>query len=539
MIFLLFCGYSLQKKMDIHGSIVIPVVTGALKGIVMNILNDNWLYVRYLTNEVKQISVRQAFIDAENIQNIETPVFHNTKVSIYDVPIIQFLSTLLLAVYFKPEQNFIAGSKYFSKNLITNGWDEQLILDYFDKWEDRFNLFDDTYPFMQDTKLKDRAEATDDLSYISRTNLVAPGSNNVIFEHNSQGGISIEQYKPTLDELVYILLYTRTMGTSPIFIRYPHKSLCANTTLFLVNYGKNLKETIIYNCLPLRHSVKEGFYDRPIWELDSFDEISNYEIETLSNNVLICSFFPSLPIYIKYQDGEVQNMVLSNSTEDGLISKEMRESLSSAYAIRHPWAIRTSLIDKDTKKEIEKYKEWTKSIKLINLCIDVTKKMPSGCGCNLVSSEYQANKHAKSIIYYRQYDGMKSNVLSFGKYEISQDIFDTLQNEDNHEKAIQFQTYFDKIQKKFNDFIDTGISRNVLEDCKLKFSKYTEHYFLTDFCVNITNEDIVKTTINNLCKEAKRLIKSLETVTTNPLKYAMAYKRFGGGLYKLQEELNV
>ena len=44
---------------------------------------------------------------------------------------------------------------------------------------------------MQDTKLKDRAEATDDLSYISRTNLVAPGSNNVIFEHNSQDGISI------------------------------------------------------------------------------------------------------------------------------------------------------------------------------------------------------------------------------------------------------------------------------------------------------------------------------------------------------------
>ena len=33
----------------------------------MNVVNDNWLFVRYLNNEVKQISVRQAFIDADKI----------------------------------------------------------------------------------------------------------------------------------------------------------------------------------------------------------------------------------------------------------------------------------------------------------------------------------------------------------------------------------------------------------------------------------------------------------------------------------------
>ena len=32
----------------------------------MNVINDNWLFVRYSDDTVRQISVRQAFIDAEH-----------------------------------------------------------------------------------------------------------------------------------------------------------------------------------------------------------------------------------------------------------------------------------------------------------------------------------------------------------------------------------------------------------------------------------------------------------------------------------------
>lgn len=213
-------------------------------------INDDWLFVRYLNNEVKQISVRQAFIDADKIKNIETPIFHNTRVYIYDVPVIQLLSTILLATYFKPEVNFKAHSSYFSKDLMKNGWDLDLILSYLDQYQHKFNMFDDTYPFLQNIKLKQQKTKDEDnisLGYISKTNLVAPGGNNLIFEHNSSTKTDLCSYKPTEDELVYILLYLRTMATSPMSKYYPNKALCGNTTMFMINYGKNLKETIVFS----------------------------------------------------------------------------------------------------------------------------------------------------------------------------------------------------------------------------------------------------------------------------------------------------
>ena len=109
----------------------------------MNVLTDNWLFVRYNTGKVKQISVRQAFLDAEKIKDIETPTFHGTTVSLYDVPVIQFLSILLLAAYFKPANKFKAHQATFNKELTTKGWDEKVLTKYFDKWEKRFNLFDE------------------------------------------------------------------------------------------------------------------------------------------------------------------------------------------------------------------------------------------------------------------------------------------------------------------------------------------------------------------------------------------------------------
>ena len=32
---------------------------------MFNVINDDWLYCKYKSGEVKQISVRQSFIDAE------------------------------------------------------------------------------------------------------------------------------------------------------------------------------------------------------------------------------------------------------------------------------------------------------------------------------------------------------------------------------------------------------------------------------------------------------------------------------------------
>ncbi len=506
----------------------------------MNILNDDWLFVKYNTGKVRQISVRQAFQDAEKIKNIETPTFHGTTVSLYDVPVIQFLCILLLSAYFKPKNKFKAADKYFNKELTEKGWDLKVINDYFDKWEKRFNLFDNKYPFLQDIRLKNeiKEDSKEDLSFISKSSLLAPGGNNLIFEHNSASKTDLVDFKPEADELVYILLYLRTLGTSPMAAQYPYKAMSANATLFILNYGKNLKETIIANCLPLRDSEQGTIYDKPIWEFNNFDELLDYDTGDIYKNVLLCTYFP-YPIYIQY-DKEVKNILLAKSISAGktnydIFDAETRNSISSSYAYTNPWAIKKYVIDKKTEVGTWSYKEWNNTLKLINLCIEITQKNNEGFICNLFSSDFQANDNVKSIIYYRQYDGMKSNVLSFGKYNVEKGILNKLQKEKNHEIAVEFQNMFNKIQSKFAIFNDSGINKSSLEDIKLLFAKNAENYFFTTFIENINKKGYIDEVTKLFIDDAKKVVKKLEAVTNNPLKYAEAYRKFCGSLNKLKE----
>lgn len=513
----------------------------------MNIINDPWLYVKYLDGHITQVSVRQAFIDAEKIQNIETPTFHNTKVYIYDVPVIQLLATIVLAAYFKPEYNFRSSSKYFSKELMNKGWDIDIILNYLDKWQDRFNIDDNTYPFLQDIRLKPILdyENKDKIKYVTKVNIIAPNTESPKFEHNSNIPMNIEEFTPSLDELAYILIYDGSMGTSINADNYPGKSLTANCTLFAIGIGETLKDTIIYNCLPLRDSIKEeDMYDKPIWEFDNRDDVLQYinKDTNIGNNVLMCSFFPSFPLLAAIKDNELVDFVYANRKHSDekicIIDKSIRESISQNYIFNNPWAIRTSGLD-DDKNEVVKYKSWSNSIKLLNLCIDITKHLTSSDACDIISTEYQLNKGSKISIYYREYDKMKCNLLSFGKYEVDQNILEYLQNSANHDKAEQFQKILDRIEKSFNEFKASGFGNIVVDSTKLRFSRFAEHYFFNEFCTNIEDDNIIKQSIDILIKEAKTLAKSFETITNNPLNYAKSYKKFSGNLNKLKEAVYV
>ena len=179
-------------------------------------------------------------------------------------------------------------------------------------------------------------------------------------------------------------------------------------------------------------------YDKPVWELDSFDEINQYPAEELYKNTLLCTFLPILPIYVVHEDNEIKDILLSRDVNDCVLDKDTKDSLALAYATYNPWAIRACV--QEDESEFEKYKEWTKNLKILGLCIDVTKKLPSGFACNIVSTTLQENSNAKCVIYYRQYDGMKTNVLSYGKYEVNQSVFESLQDEHKHELAVDYQS---------------------------------------------------------------------------------------------------
>lgn len=514
----------------------------------LNVINDPWLFVKYLDGTIKQISVRQAFIDAEKIENIETPTFHGIKVYIYDVPVIQFLVTILLAAYFKPETNFKARKQDFCKCLFEDGWDLDLILAYLDKWQDRFNIKDSKYPFLQDIRLESIIDYdnTNLEKYVTKLNICSPNIGNAVFEHNTENGLNLNDFIPTIDELVYLLLYFSALGTSINADNFPGKSLTANSTLFVLNYSNNLFKTILMNTLPLRDSqyvdTNTGeyleYYDKPIWELDHRNQaLTQYDISSVFQNRLLCSFFPSLPLFVGIKNNNVVDFVFANrkhaNEKECIVDKSIRETIAEKYMFYNIYGILYELTDND--QTMLSYKNWSPSTRLINLCITMTKQLSKGFACQVITSDLKASTLDKTVVYYREYDKYKCNMLSFGKYEIEKFILDDLQVAENHAKAEYFQNLTASILAKFN-ILKECIDSHLLELIKLQFSNYSEQYFKTQFILDIQNEHILEITTKNLIDFSKNLVKNNSEFIKNPVQFAKAYAIFSSSLNKLLEE---
>ena len=497
----------------------------------MNLIRDDWLHVEYLDGTLTKVSIRQAFIDAKKIKNIVSPTFHGVKVYIYDVPAIQLLVTIFEAAYFKPENNFMAKNKYFSSNIMENGWDENIILNYLDEWEYKFNLFDEKYPFFQDISLK-TDKVDDTLGYLSRNSVIAPGFNNMIFEHTTESNNEdyLSQFKiKELDELVYILLYNLSMGTSPMPAQYANKSFNANMTLFLVAQGKNLFETIVSNSLPLRDSIcDDELYDKPTWELNDYSEIKDFGAEIYKNR-LLCTFLPIIPVYVVYDetDNEIKNIIIQGELVSFFKKEEVLELMTN-YVRYNPWSIRVNDGKKDKSGNLkpDKYKQWTEYFKLMNLCIDATKKLPSGFTSNLLNPEFQENKDTNCTIYYRQFNNKKTVVLTLGAYSVEQDILKSIQkNENTIKNAEQYQKINEKLMKEFK-FYKSGIPKHVIRNAKIEFSKFSSDYFFHNFVPNIDSDDVVELAKKELVGYIKNILKKISKTVRSPLKYAQAFNEY-------------
>lgn len=533
----------------------------------MNVINDPWLFVRYLNNEVKQISVRQAFIDAEKIKGVETPIFHEYKCQIYNVCTLELLATILKSIYYKPQYKFISGKDIFQDYLFNN-WNINDILKYLNKWENRFNLFDNEYPFLQDISLLDEVNKQND-NYISVSNPICPGGKNIVFgKIKTLGPENSTDYSKGYIfndiELVYILLYTSIMGTSTAASQYPNTGLSSKAANFIFPIGNNLKETLIYNCLPLKTSDRpidndDIFYDRPIWELDKGD-FEKFDLITITKNTLLCTFFPGIPVLAKKSNNNniISNMVISKKE---VYNKNRKEQLKSDYVKFNPWTINKSIEEKDGNINIS-YD--ISVLKIIDLCIALTSNLTNHKFCNILQNNLDKEYNFICDIYYRELDSRyRSYIVTFGEYKISSEILKLLKNDINHEKAVKFQMivndslnliqYFK--HKKNNKNKDTEEeyylpelytktydkngnikyeSTSYNKDIQNKFSLYAEEYFFNVFINNIKNENVLYQTANDLTKYMKNLINEIDTHEF--IIYAKGYKWFNINLSKIKNK---
>ena len=526
----------------------------------MNIINDPWLFVEYLDGTTTQVSVRQAFTDAEKIRKFVTPCFHKTVMYAYDIPVIQLFVTILQAAYYKPEYDFIAKDEFFSKNLMTNGWDDKVLFGYLDKWSCRFNLFDEKYPFLQDITLQPTGSEGHD--YLTTVNPFAPCANNVFFgkirsvckDRNDPMAF----YEMDETELAYHLLFENVFGHSPCGAQYPHKAVSFKAGLNIIPEGKNIRETIIFNCLPLEKSSRpvdeyesDIMYDRPVWELNSQSEILNYDMANVCKNKLLCTFFPGFHIRAFKEDGKIVEIVLGRDIKESVFNKEDMDSLRDNYVIHNPWAIYATKEDKKTKEKTYFYKQWYPTIKLMSLCLEITSNLPDSISCNIVDQELQKNHGATCLIYFREMDDKFANVLSCGRYEVRQEVFDKLQDEQNHEKASQVCKRMDAVLSNMRSTVSrinkysasiernskTLISKESFRRIETQFVDKVVHYFFNEFIDNIDKEDITTESFKQIHAWAKELMETLaDSCKADFIEVQNQLSLFSYSLYKLDEK---
>lgn len=515
----------------------------------MNVINDKWLFVTYLDGHNEQISVRQAFTDADKIKCLYTPTFHGKKAYIYDVPVMQFLSVILLSAYFKPENDFEAGGKYFSQKLMKKGWNLKTILKYLDKWEHKFNLYDEQFPFMQDITLKETAEKTEEKdkkhTYILNINPLAPGSANKIFESGTAGSEEelIESYKMDDAETVYALLFMNHLGITIAPGPYPINSLLNRMRLFVLLQGKNLKETIIYNSLPLRDSSKPDeynpntMYDKPVWEFDSIFDIPDAYGEFLGKNHLICSFFPSFPVYILRRDGETVCGVFAGKTHRQVIDKDARKALENVYFEIYPYGIK-----KLDKKGVCQKWNYKNDIKVSELLTEITKKTDRRL-CNVLSDTYQYNHDADCFIYYRNVEFHTTDLFySCGRFdEISQDLFDFFEDEAHNKMAEIFQWTLTNYNANLSYFINEAKITSRKAEISSKFSQSVENYFFNTFtkeCADVEPKEVFTHFNDFMYKTANDLINGCvnTSIIQSPVDFVNAKRKFAGLSKKTKEK---
>lgn len=218
-----------------------------------NLITENWIPVKTLSGEIKEVSLKDALLKARDYKRIEDP----------SPLVVASLHRFLLAVLHRA----LKGPTEVSQNVewFKNGFSEKDISDYLDKWKDRFDLFHPKYPFYQVADLPE--SYTKHWRFLSAE--LGSGSTTVLYNYSKRAS------KPTLDYSIfpknivkYILEHqTFTLQGTIQRILVSQSGAPSTTAAILICLGENLHETYTLNLIP--YSIKEAEIDIPAWERKS------------------------------------------------------------------------------------------------------------------------------------------------------------------------------------------------------------------------------------------------------------------------------
>jgi len=232
-----------------------------------NLLKEQWLPCLDQQNELKSFSIVEALINAHNISGVES-----------NLPILKGALNLFLLA-------FVWGAfRLQNDNEWENIWNEgkfseERIRIYASRWEDRFDLFSEKYPFYQDPQFGRRNK---DIQNLKKGHRPVPKTISGLLLHLSSGN-NATLFDHTMDDLpatyslsqaaqLLIMLQSFSLGgmssASIAKDRYYTDSLFGRGILFL-NHGLSLFETLMMNILPVNAGlIDSSEKDQPAWEQD-------------------------------------------------------------------------------------------------------------------------------------------------------------------------------------------------------------------------------------------------------------------------------
>lgn len=525
-----------------------------------NILYEPWMLVRYLDGTAKRIGVKQAFEDAKLIREVLPPVMYGNKQYFAAFTNLHLLAVIAMAANYKPSNRFAAKRQDIWDDQLQEGLDTATILDYLDTYQERFDIFSDTHPFLQNIKYADKLDGHDmlakqkvsqaDVKFIANANAFAPSANNLMtgskrtYTTGHNYPIPMMHYQMTPADFVQILVYSPWCASSAPG-QYP-VNLYNQTNVVVSPFGENLAETILRHCVALANSTRPTvddpnvLYDRPRWEWDSEEECFVHP----RSNMLANAFFNGIEMLATprlNKHGFIEYVYVAKTPECLHPTREtqypafVREFENSAALCYNPYTVRrTGEFDDGSVKFIAA--EYNLGQTASRLFLAATKQLDGGDYAHILNH----NQDAPALrLYYRTYsDAYHAMIDNQGILEMPI-VALKLCDQSKHAAATLFQEKHSKILKHFAkalrmiDVSEANITCRVRELSHITMDAFLKMIEAFDECDVLEYEQVISEYIAKVKQASRRILESEGRYCRSAVKYNEAWDHLLKNIHKI------
>lgn len=244
------------------------------------LITEPWIKVMQEDKTVKEVSLSELTTDAHEY------VCLAGETKSQDFAVLRFLLAVIYTVFSRydengdeidPDDDDYDPVKLWKKVWSAGRMPKAPFEKYFDKWQDRFWLFDGVYPFYQSRAVKGKSKTIGTGKLIG--SLFESANKPRLFSDRTNDGRELS-YSEAARWLLHIVNFDDIAAKQPT----PKKTWCGKLGLIAIK-GKNLFETLMLNYAADRDSETS---EKPSWETKESSEF-NKQIAVPSNQVEILS----------------------------------------------------------------------------------------------------------------------------------------------------------------------------------------------------------------------------------------------------------